>query len=77
MMEISANTETVVHSNENRLASLMYYEGSTNNKLTIRQGNHSFYNSCNNANTFIIDSAGNVTCAGAISCCGDLTVGGR
>jgi hypothetical protein len=34
------------------------------------QGNHSFYNSRNNANTFNIDSVGNVSCSGTT-----LTVG--
>jgi hypothetical protein len=32
------------------------------------QGNHSFYNSSNNVNTFNIDSSGNVYCPGLISC---------
>ena len=40
------------------------------------QSFHKFYNSSNNANTFTIDSAGNISSAGAICCSGDLTVGG-
>ncbi len=34
------------------------------------QGNHSFYNSTNNANTFTITSLGNVSCTGSIGCVG-------
>ncbi len=34
MMECN-NTEIVVHDNGNRLASLMYYEGDTTNRITI------------------------------------------
>jgi hypothetical protein len=35
MLECSANTEIVVHDSGNRLASLMYYEGDGNNRITI------------------------------------------
>jgi hypothetical protein len=35
MMECDNNTEIVVHDNANRLASLMYYEGNTTNRITI------------------------------------------
>ena len=35
MMECSANTERAMHDSGNRLASLMYYEGDANNKITI------------------------------------------
>ena len=31
------------------------------------QGNHAFYNSANNANTFNIDSSGNISCTGQIT----------
>jgi hypothetical protein len=35
LMECLDNTEIVVHDANNRLASLMYYEGGSNNKITI------------------------------------------
>ncbi len=35
MMECSANTEIAVHDSGHRLASLMYYEGDTVNRITI------------------------------------------
>jgi hypothetical protein len=35
MMECYTNTEIVVHDNNSRLASLMYYEGDTTNSITI------------------------------------------
>jgi hypothetical protein len=35
LMKCDNNTEIVVHDNCNRLASLMYYEGNTTNRLTI------------------------------------------
>ena len=35
MLECASNTEIVVHDNLNRLASLMYYEGDSANKITI------------------------------------------
>jgi hypothetical protein len=35
LMECLNNTEIVVHDYENRLSSLMYYEGSTNNTITM------------------------------------------
>ncbi len=35
LMECNDNTEIVVHDNGKRLASLMYYEGDTINKITI------------------------------------------
>jgi hypothetical protein len=38
------------------------------------QGNHSFYNSDNNINTFNIDSSGNVSCTGNVVCSGNLGV---
>jgi hypothetical protein len=40
------------------------------------QGNHSFYNSANNANTFTITSLGNVSCTGSIGCVGVSASGG-
>jgi hypothetical protein len=40
------------------------------------QGNHSFYNSANNANTFTITSMGNVSCTGSIGCVGVSASGG-
>jgi hypothetical protein len=40
------------------------------------QGNHSFYNSSNNVNTFTITSLGNVSCSGSIGCVGVSASGG-
>jgi hypothetical protein len=40
------------------------------------QGNHSFYNSSNNVNTFTITNLGNVSCTGSIGCVGVSTTGG-
>ncbi len=36
------------------------------------QGNHSFYNSTNNANSFYIDSSGNISCAGTLTSTGKI-----
>jgi hypothetical protein len=69
MLECDNNTEIVVHDNGNRLASLMYYEGDTTNRITI--GRNMGWDAINS-----VVMNGNVSTSGNIDCGGGIAING-